>query len=74
MSAARVDELEKKSGWAINKIEASVMFMTYKREIELAFDLASFFALYFAFMTFCFSRLALMAASFAFCEREATKS
>lgn len=39
---ARVDELEKKSGWAINKIEGSVMFMTYKREIELAFDLASF--------------------------------
>ncbi|EAA35726.1 Spc7-domain-containing protein [Neurospora crassa] len=39
---ARVDELEEKSGWAINKIEASVMFMTYKREIELAFDLASF--------------------------------
>ncbi|KAK3496714.1 Spc7-domain-containing protein [Neurospora hispaniola] len=39
---ARVDKLEEKSGWAINKIEASVMFMTYKREIELAFDLASF--------------------------------
>lgn len=42
ISAARVDELEKKSGWAINKIEGSVMFTTYKREIELAFDLASF--------------------------------
>ncbi|KAH7635050.1 hypothetical protein SMAC4_02835 [Sordaria macrospora] len=39
---ARVDELEQKSGWAINKIEGSVMFMTYKQEIELAFDLTSF--------------------------------
>ncbi|KAK3397811.1 hypothetical protein B0T20DRAFT_232446 [Sordaria brevicollis] len=39
---ARVDELEQKSGWAINKIEGSIMFMTYKREIELAFDLVSF--------------------------------
>lgn len=42
MSPARVDELEQKSGWAINKIEGSVMFMTYKQEIELAFDLTSF--------------------------------
>lgn len=31
------------------------------------FSLASFFALYFAFMTFCLARLALIAVSFAFC-------
>ena len=38
-----------------------------------ASSLASFFALCFAFMTFCFSRFALIAASFAFCERKRTR-
>ncbi|KAK3694770.1 hypothetical protein B0T22DRAFT_397650 [Podospora appendiculata] len=39
---AKVDKLEKQHGWAITGITGSMVSMTYKREIELVFDIASF--------------------------------
>ncbi|KAK3336620.1 hypothetical protein B0T19DRAFT_489702 [Cercophora scortea] len=39
---AKVDKLEKQQGWAITGITGSMVSMTYKREIELVFDIASF--------------------------------
>ncbi|KAI3545729.1 Spc7 kinetochore protein [Colletotrichum abscissum] len=42
MSAARVDSLEKQHGWAVTGVSGSTVSMTYRREIELVFDMASF--------------------------------
>ncbi|KKP02405.1 hypothetical protein THAR02_05471 [Trichoderma harzianum] len=39
---ARVEALEKQSGWAVTGISGSTLSMTYKREIELVLDIASF--------------------------------
>ncbi|KAI5918335.1 Spc7-domain-containing protein [Camillea tinctor] len=39
---AKVEGLEKKYGWAITGIADSTMSMTYRREIELVFDVSSF--------------------------------
>ncbi|KAJ6442898.1 chromosome segregation protein [Purpureocillium lavendulum] len=39
---ARVEAIEKKHGWAITGLSGTTLSMTYKREIELVFDLASF--------------------------------
>lgn len=39
---AKVDALEKKYGWAITGIQGTSVSMTYRREIELVFDAASF--------------------------------
>ncbi|KAL2755102.1 hypothetical protein ACRALDRAFT_1077212 [Sodiomyces alcalophilus JCM 7366] len=38
----RVDEIEKQYGWAISGISGTTISMTYKRDIELAFDVSSF--------------------------------
>ncbi|KAH8179257.1 spc7 kinetochore protein [Sarocladium implicatum] len=38
----RVDKLEKQHGWAVAGISGTVLSMTYKREIELVFDIRSF--------------------------------
>ncbi|GKT41760.1 kinetochore protein spc7 [Colletotrichum spaethianum] len=42
MPAARVDSLEKQHGWAVTGVSGSTISMTYRREIELVFDTASF--------------------------------
>lgn len=42
MPAARVDSLEKQHGWAVTGVSGSTVSMTYRREIELVFDMASF--------------------------------
>ncbi|OHW90727.1 Spc7 kinetochore protein [Colletotrichum incanum] len=39
---ARVDFLEKQHGWAVTGVTGSSISMTYRREIELVFDMASF--------------------------------
>ncbi|KAK1690134.1 Spc7 kinetochore protein [Colletotrichum godetiae] len=39
---ARVDSLEKQHGWAVTGVSGSTVSMTYRREIELVFDMASF--------------------------------
>ncbi|KAH8204992.1 hypothetical protein TruAng_000875 [Truncatella angustata] len=39
---ARVDAIEKEHGWNISGITGSMVSMTYRREIELVFDIASF--------------------------------
>ncbi|KAK3362703.1 hypothetical protein B0T25DRAFT_468116 [Lasiosphaeria hispida] len=39
---ASTDELERQHGWAITGISGTTMSMSYKREIELVFDIASF--------------------------------
>ncbi|KAK6214953.1 chromosome segregation protein (Spc7 kinetochore protein) [Colletotrichum tabaci] len=39
---ARVDSLEKQHGWAVTGVSGSTISMTYRREIELVFDMASF--------------------------------
>ncbi|KAJ9151921.1 Kinetochore protein spc7 [Pleurostoma richardsiae] len=39
---AKVEELEKQHGWAITGISGTTLSMTYQREIELVFDIASF--------------------------------
>ncbi|KAK2009043.1 Spc7 kinetochore protein [Colletotrichum eremochloae] len=39
---ARVDSLEKQHGWAVTGVSGSTISMTYRKEIELVFDLASF--------------------------------
>ncbi|KAJ8129457.1 hypothetical protein O1611_g4174 [Lasiodiplodia mahajangana] len=39
---AKVDELERRHGWAITGITGTSISMTYKREIELVFDVCSF--------------------------------
>ncbi|WYZ44139.1 hypothetical protein EsH8_VII_000575 [Colletotrichum jinshuiense] len=39
---ARVDSLEKQHGWAVTGVSGSTISMTYQREIELVFDMASF--------------------------------
>ncbi|KAK1994835.1 Spc7 kinetochore protein [Colletotrichum falcatum] len=38
----RVDSLEKQHGWAVTGVSGSNISMTYRKEIELVFDLASF--------------------------------
>lgn len=38
----KVDALEKKYGWAITGVQGTGLSMTYRREIELVFDAASF--------------------------------
>ena len=42
MSTARVDGLEKQHGWAVTGLSGSVLSMSYRREIELVFDIRSF--------------------------------
>lgn len=39
---ARVDALEQQHGWAITGVQGTGLSMTYRREIELVFDMASF--------------------------------
>lgn len=39
---ARVDAIEEKHGWAVTGLSGTTLSMTYKREIELVFDMASF--------------------------------
>ncbi|PWI73417.1 chromosome segregation protein [Purpureocillium lilacinum] len=39
---ARVETIEKKHGWAVTGLSGTTLSMTYKREIELVFDIASF--------------------------------
>ncbi|KAK4229512.1 kinetochore protein spc7 [Podospora fimiseda] len=39
---AQTDKIEKKHGWAITGISGSTISMSYKRQIELVFDIASF--------------------------------
>ncbi|KAI1174057.1 hypothetical protein F4777DRAFT_555512, partial [Nemania sp. FL0916] len=39
---ARVDEIERQHGWAITGVAGTSISMTYQREIELVFDVASF--------------------------------
>ncbi|CAJ2500274.1 Uu.00g031270.m01.CDS01 [Anthostomella pinea] len=39
---ARADELEEKHGWAITGIADTTISMTYRREVELVFDMSSF--------------------------------
>ncbi|KAK1837245.1 kinetochore protein spc7 [Podospora conica] len=39
---ARTDLLEKQHGWAITGISGTTLTMTYKREIELVFDISTF--------------------------------
>ncbi|KAI1431379.1 hypothetical protein GGR50DRAFT_679906 [Xylaria sp. CBS 124048] len=39
---AKIDDLEKRHGWAITGIADTTISMTYKREIELVFDVALF--------------------------------
>ncbi|KAK2023502.1 Spc7 kinetochore protein [Colletotrichum zoysiae] len=39
---ARVDSLEKQHGWAVTGVSGSAISMTYRKEIELVFDMASF--------------------------------
>ncbi|KAL6876685.1 Spc7 domain-containing protein [Trichoderma novae-zelandiae] len=39
---ARVEAIEKEHGWAVTGISGSTLSMTYKREIELVLDIASF--------------------------------
>ncbi|KAK4181692.1 putative kinetochore protein spc7 [Triangularia setosa] len=39
---ARTDKIEKTTGWAITGISGTAISMTYKRQIELVFDVASF--------------------------------
>ncbi|KAI1426787.1 hypothetical protein F5Y12DRAFT_741213 [Xylaria sp. FL1777] len=38
----KVDELERRHGWAITRLSGTTISMTYKREIELEFDVLSF--------------------------------
>ncbi|KOS19737.1 Kinetochore protein spc7 [Escovopsis weberi] len=38
----RVDAIERKHGWTVTGISGSILSMTYKREIELVLDAASF--------------------------------
>ncbi|OLN81737.1 Kinetochore protein spc7 [Colletotrichum chlorophyti] len=38
----RVDSLEKQYGWAVTGVSGSIISMTYRRDIELVFDMASF--------------------------------
>ncbi|KAK0729313.1 hypothetical protein B0T21DRAFT_413393 [Apiosordaria backusii] len=39
---ARTDKIEKTTGWAITGISGTTISMTYKRQIELVFDVTSF--------------------------------
>ncbi|KAK0665667.1 putative kinetochore protein spc7 [Cercophora samala] len=39
---ARTDKIEKTTGWAITGISGTQISMTYKRQVELVFDIASF--------------------------------
>ncbi|KAJ8114341.1 hypothetical protein ONZ43_g4926 [Nemania bipapillata] len=39
---AKVDELERRHGWAITGVVGTSISMTYQREIELVFDVSSF--------------------------------
>jgi len=39
---ARTDEIEKKHGWAITGISDTTISMSYRREIELVFDIGAF--------------------------------
>lgn len=39
---AKVDAIEKQRGWAITGVQGTGVSMTYRREIELVFDVASF--------------------------------
>ncbi|KAJ2984581.1 hypothetical protein NUW58_g5986 [Xylaria curta] len=39
---AKVDDLETRHGWAITGLAGTTISMTYQREIELVFDIASF--------------------------------
>ncbi|KAF9875691.1 Spc7 kinetochore protein [Colletotrichum karsti] len=39
---SRVDALEKQHGWAVTGVSGSQISMTYRREIELVFDISSF--------------------------------
>ncbi|KAK4454762.1 kinetochore protein spc7 [Podospora aff. communis PSN243] len=41
-SKARTEELEKKHGWAITGISGTTISMSYKREVELVFDISAF--------------------------------
>ncbi|KAI1809918.1 Spc7-domain-containing protein [Poronia punctata] len=41
---AKVDDLEKRHGWAIKSVAGTNISMTYRREIELVFDVSSFVA------------------------------
>ncbi|KAK0656544.1 hypothetical protein B0T16DRAFT_399639 [Cercophora newfieldiana] len=41
-SKARCDELEKKHGWAVTGISGTTISMSYKREVELVFDISAF--------------------------------
>ncbi|KAM0305462.1 hypothetical protein HYE67_008610 [Fusarium culmorum] len=39
---ARVDTIEKQHGWAVTGISGTVLSMSYKREIEIVFDITAF--------------------------------
>ncbi|KAG6095940.1 hypothetical protein E4U30_001939 [Claviceps sp. LM220 group G6] len=39
---ARVDAIEKQYGWAVTGLTGTILSMSYKREIEIVFDVASF--------------------------------
>ncbi|GKU20284.1 unnamed protein product [Fusarium langsethiae] len=39
---ARVDAIEKQHGWTVTGISGTVLSMSYKREIEIVFDIAAF--------------------------------
>ncbi|KAI0521454.1 hypothetical protein F5B22DRAFT_595049 [Xylaria bambusicola] len=40
---AKVDELERRHGWAITGLAGSTISMTYERELELVFDVSAFY-------------------------------
>ncbi|KAK5631654.1 hypothetical protein RRF57_007368 [Xylaria bambusicola] len=40
---AKVDELERRHGWAITGLAGTTISMTYERELELVFDVAAFY-------------------------------
>ena len=42
MALGRVDAIEKEFGWAVTGLSGTNLSMTYKREIEIVFDIASF--------------------------------
>lgn len=42
LTPGRVDALEKQHGWAVTGVSGSQISMTYLREIEIVFDIASF--------------------------------
>jgi kinetochore protein Spc7/SPC105 len=42
LSAGKVDEIEKQHGWTITGVSGTTTSMTYRKDIELVFDAASF--------------------------------